>query len=191
MSKYQRKPIIVDAFRWTGGPDQTEDPEWAVAAIKAGIIRFENDGRVEVRLVIHNAHGAQVAKPGDYLTRHESGQLTTCDPGVFHATYSITVQNKTHELKTDPDAFDAVVRGQKTFEIRRDDRGYKVGDTLILRRTKHTGVQMNEGYQLIYTGEREQRNVTHILRGPVYGLEGGWVIMSLSQPKTKPATQRS
>jgi ParB family chromosome partitioning protein len=37
-------------------------------------------------------------------------------------------------LKCWPEPFDAVVEGRKTFEWRRDDRGYAVGDTLRLRK---------------------------------------------------------
>lgn len=39
-----------------------------------------------------------------------------------------------HELKTWPEFFDAIDRGEKTFEVRRDDRGFQVGDTLALQR---------------------------------------------------------
>ncbi len=83
-----------------------------------------------------------------------------------------------HTLKTDPEVFDAVARGEKTFEIRLDDRGFMVGDTLLLRRTLYTGAQMKEGAQLIYTGETIRRRVGYILRGPAYGLADGWVIMA-------------
>lgn len=38
-----------------------------------------------------------------------------------------------HELKILPEYYDAVANGIKTFEIRKDDRNYKVGDTLRLR----------------------------------------------------------
>lgn len=87
----------------------------------------------------------------------------------------------THELKTDPAVFDAVADGTKTFEIRLDDRGFAVGDTLRLRRTRYTGREMRRNCRpLEYTGEEELRTVTHILRGPVYGLGMGWVIMSLN-----------
>lgn len=40
-----------------------------------------------------------------------------------------------HELKCEAEFFDAVERGDKTFEIRRNDRNYQVGDTILLRRT--------------------------------------------------------
>lgn len=87
-----------------------------------------------------------------------------------------------HELKTDPAAFDAVKRGLKTFEIRRDDRGFQIGDGLYLRETQHSGLEMLNGEPLIYTGESLFVHVFHILRGPVYGLHAGWVIMSVKQP---------
>jgi uncharacterized protein DUF3850 len=38
-----------------------------------------------------------------------------------------------HELKADPVMFERLVWGSKTFELRRDDRGYQTGDTLVIR----------------------------------------------------------
>lgn len=38
-----------------------------------------------------------------------------------------------HELKCWPQYFAEVVGGSKTFEVRKDDRGYQQGDLLILR----------------------------------------------------------
>ena len=37
-----------------------------------------------------------------------------------------------HELKTLPEYFEAVRKGDKTFELREDDRNFKVGDYLAL-----------------------------------------------------------
>lgn len=39
----------------------------------------------------------------------------------------------THELKCWPKFFEAIRDGSKTFEIRKDDRDYRVGDMLVLR----------------------------------------------------------
>ena len=30
MSKFRKKPVVIDAFRWTGDEWQTEDPEWII-----------------------------------------------------------------------------------------------------------------------------------------------------------------
>lgn len=89
----------------------------------------------------------------------------------------------THELKTNPDVFDAVACGAKSFEIRKNDRDFQVGDMLILRKTKHTGVEMANGAPLVYLGAI-YLYVTYILSGPIYGLSEGWVIMSVTPRDT-------
>jgi hypothetical protein len=40
----------------------------------------------------------------------------------------------THELKCWPEMFDAVAEGRKTFDVRKNDRGYQTGDRLVLRK---------------------------------------------------------
>lgn len=84
---------------------------------------------------------------------------------------------KTHELKTDPEVFQAVWSGKKKFEIRKDDRGFEVGDDLLLLETKATGAEMAAGAPLEFTGKKIECQVGYILRGPCYGLMDGWCIM--------------
>lgn len=84
-----------------------------------------------------------------------------------------------HVLKTDPSPFDNVWDGIKTCEIRKDDRGYRIGDKLTLKRTKYSGAEMAAGGDLVFTGLEIDATVTHVLRGPVYGLMDGWVILSI------------
>ena len=96
-----------------------------------------------------------------------------------------------HELKTDPAVYDAVASGAKTHEIRRNDRDFQVGDTLLLRKTRYTGHQMHmRALPLEYTGDECTRVVSHVLDG--YGLQDGWVILSFAaheavavQPETE------
>lgn len=38
-----------------------------------------------------------------------------------------------HELKTDPEPFNALWLGLKRYEVRRNDRDYHEGDWLVLR----------------------------------------------------------
>ena len=62
----------------------------------------------------------------------------------------------THELKCWPQYFESISEGIKTFEIRKDDRGYEVGDLLHLREYD------NEDGK--YTGNEVWCAVTYIAR---------------------------
>ncbi len=86
---------------------------------------------------------------------------------------------KRHELKTDPDVFQAVLEGLKTYEIRKNDRGFAVGDELLLRETRCTGSEIAAGRPLEYTGRELTVGVSHMLTGPVHGLSAGWSILSI------------
>ena len=90
-----------------------------------------------------------------------------------------------HVLKTDPAVFQDVLDGKKTFEIRFNDRGYQVGDLIVLKETKFTGQQMREGSLLIYTGREMQKQISYILSG--YGLQDGWVILGIKDIKATKA----
>ena len=83
----------------------------------------------------------------------------------------------THDLKTDPKVFQDVINGNKTFEIRFNDRDFQVGDELILKETKYSGEQMKNGNSLEFTGRQLIKNVSYVLSG--YGLQDGWVILGI------------
>jgi hypothetical protein len=92
------------------------------------------------------------------------------------------VENKyQHILKTDSVVFQAVLDRLKTYEIRFDDRDFHIGDTLLLKETKSTGEAMKKGKPLVFTGREITKKISHILRGPIYGLEEGWVILSFQK----------
>ena len=75
-----------------------------------------------------------------------------------------------HELKTWPEYFMAIARGYKTFEIRKNDRGFKTGDILWLKKYDP---------QVGYMGMGLQKRVDYILYGPAFGIEEGYCVMSL------------
>lgn len=60
----------------------------------------------------------------------------------------------THDLKLHESWFDDVASGRKNFEIRKNDRDYKVGDTLILREWNENG----------YTSFAIFAEITYVLR---------------------------
>ena len=80
-----------------------------------------------------------------------------------------------HELKTWPEYFEAIRTGAKRFEIRRDDRGFAVGDELILRLFD----PIEQRAQLIHM----RRTVTYLLAGGQFGIEPGFVALGLSDPE--------
>ncbi len=122
------------------------------------------------------------ALPADISELREKLKLATDSNELrrlIEAAVPIAMNAMTHELKTDPEVWDDVKVGYKTFEIRLDDREYRVGDVLNLRRTQYTGREMKgEGKPLIY-GESQWVTVKYILHGPAYGLAEHWVIMSI------------
>ena len=75
-----------------------------------------------------------------------------------------------HELKILPQYFEAVWSGRKTFEVRFDDRGYKVGDVLVLK-------EWDKG---VFTGRETKVMVTYLYRGDgTNGVSENTVVMSI------------
>jgi hypothetical protein len=70
-----------------------------------------------------------------------------------------------HELKTWPEYFQEVKAGKKTFEVRKNDRKFQVGDTLVLKEWKpkvYSSVSPNE-LEGAYTGDEVRVTVTYLL----------------------------
>lgn len=78
----------------------------------------------------------------------------------------------THDLKTWPGQFQPIIENRKMFEVRRTDRDFQIGDTLLLREWEPT----LEGY----TGRECRRTVDYILPGGQFGIEPGFCVMSIS-----------
>lgn len=84
-------------------------------------------------------------------------------------------QGKIHNLKIWPEYFELVSQGKKTFEARKDDRGYSIGDILYLTEWDH----LTENY----TGRSLMKEVTYILRPSHQGnaVRPGYCIMSIKE----------
>ena len=82
--------------------------------------------------------------------------------------------SETHTLKTWPTYFRSVLSGEKTFELRRDDRGFQKGDRLKLVEFEPGAIKA-----LALTGRSVTKEITYILTGGQFGLEPGFVIMGL------------
>ncbi len=76
-----------------------------------------------------------------------------------------------HAVKIWPQYFDDVDSGVKPFEVRFDDRGYRVGDLLKLREFSPVIEK--------YTGRVTVKEITYILLGGDFGIMHGYVVMGL------------
>lgn len=81
-----------------------------------------------------------------------------------------------HELKTWPLYFEQVKNGNKTFEVRKDDRWFKDDDELLLREFIPDDEEGAEGR---YTGRILHRRISFLLRGGQFGIEEGYVVLGL------------
>lgn len=87
-----------------------------------------------------------------------------------------------HILKLNDRYFDAVKNGIKTFEIRRNDRDFKIGDTLILKRYDEQAVleRYAKGCLDIFVNDEIRCAITYILTHDEFqGINEGYCVMSI------------
>jgi hypothetical protein len=84
-----------------------------------------------------------------------------------------------HEVKSWPEFFAPVAKGVKTFELRRDDRGYRIGDLIRLREW--------EPERQEYTGREITKRIVYIMKGvgpggvePYRGIFTDYAILQLA-----------
>ena len=77
-----------------------------------------------------------------------------------------------HYLKCETEYYQAVERGFKTFELRKNDRDYNVHDI----------IHLNEVVDGVETGRTlQQKEIVYILHGGKYGLEDGYCILQMKE----------
>lgn len=75
-----------------------------------------------------------------------------------------------HFLKCETEHYQAWEKGIKTFEVRKNDRDYKVYDMVYL----------NESVAGVETGRQlPPKEIIYILHGGKYGIEPGYCVMQL------------
>ena len=85
---------------------------------------------------------------------------------------------KLHELKIKHEYLVEVVMGRKTFELRKNDRDYQVGDLIRFIDIK----QGSKGGFDIYIDEDTLYKITYILKDvPEYGLDKDYCILAIKK----------
>ena len=82
----------------------------------------------------------------------------------------------THDLKLWPQFWDDLASGVRAFDIRFNDRGYTVGDFVVLHEW--------DPATSTYTGREETRQITYVLRAlecPARAITEGYVAIGYKQ----------
>jgi len=85
--KFRKKPVVIEAFKWTGDEKQIEDPVWMVDTLRNFDAHFNYDGTVRVSMTIKTLEGNMTASRGDYIIQGVNGEIYPCKPDIFTKTY--------------------------------------------------------------------------------------------------------
>lgn len=78
MPLYRKKPVTVDAVRWTGNN---------LGQIDALVGRATNVSHRGDQLRIRTLEGVMVCEKGDWLLKGVEGEFYPCKPNIFAKTY--------------------------------------------------------------------------------------------------------
>lgn len=91
-------------------------------------------------------------------------------------------ESRTHSVKSWPVYYDLIITGIKTCCLRWNDRDYRAGDVLHLHEYDPE-LRFTDDDQVehigCFTGRDCQLLITHVMQGGVFGLQGGYVALSL------------
>lgn len=84
--KYKKKPVVINAFKWTGHMLQN-NPEWITEAIEEEKVYFVVIDAGDIIMKIETLEGTHTAERGDYIIQGVKGELYPCKPDIFELTY--------------------------------------------------------------------------------------------------------
>lgn len=132
--------------------------------------------KVYILFVCYNYSTYEHKIQGVYKTYIEArlAQKQICKDLSYIKEYVVEENNmvKVHELKIVPEYFRAVKEGKKKFEIRKNDRNFKVGEYIDLR--EYSG---DKGY----TGNRLCLKIVYMIESDWFpqGLKDGYCVLGI------------
>ena len=84
-----------------------------------------------------------------------------------------------HQLKINESFANAVLRGDKTFEVRENDRGFQTGDFVMF-----TVLYNSDGLEMInHPLSKRLYEITYVLSG--WGIKEGYVVFGIKRVNSK------
>ena len=86
MPKFRKKPVVIEAWQFTGGWESARP----IVAMDQGISWCQmpangdgDPGEIEIETL----EGRMTAQPGDWIIKGIKGEFYPCKPDIFAATY--------------------------------------------------------------------------------------------------------
>jgi len=90
MPKYRKKPVVIEAFRYSTNPDDKtiSVPKWYLEAVVNGVVF--SDGVFDYIRTLESPNNAPLRiDEGDYVIKGIKNELYPCKPDIFAATYEL------------------------------------------------------------------------------------------------------
>lgn len=85
MSKFRKRPVIIEAFQFEPPTPVEVMPTWLSEALASGKVYYQGGDRPY--LTIETLEGNHRADVGDWIIQGIKGELYPCKPDIFEATY--------------------------------------------------------------------------------------------------------
>lgn len=85
MYKFQKKPVVIEAFQW--GDLSIDSPDWYQEAIQNGTIILSDPPQINNVARIVTLEGDMTVAREDWVIRGVKGELYPCKPDIFEETY--------------------------------------------------------------------------------------------------------
>ena len=93
MSKYRKKPVVIEAVQWSGNSNQSEIEKFVGRPLERELqsdTAYEaGQGAPLFYLIIPTLEGDMKASAYDYIIKGINGEVYPCKPEIFDKTYDL------------------------------------------------------------------------------------------------------
>lgn len=97
MPKYRKKPVVVEAVRWTGSNLEEIRNFVGSDLIEECVELFDIKRTLKEMLVgiaIDTLEGTMIVDYGDYIIKGVKGEFYPCKPDIFEQTYEEVIEDE-------------------------------------------------------------------------------------------------
>jgi hypothetical protein len=87
VNKFRKKPVVIEAFHYTGINDAFALGEWAK---ERGVFYWDDNNVLHVKTL----EGEHIASDGDFIIKGIAGEFYPCKPDIFEKTYEPASQSE-------------------------------------------------------------------------------------------------